>query len=103
MREIAEEAEIGAVEGGAEAVEEQPAEQPRQRPDGEKEVGAPRDPSGAVEGESAARHDAMDVRVMGQRLSPGVRIAKPPIFAASRRGSAASVVMASTALLNSIA
>ena len=49
LGEIAEELEALRVEGGLHAFEEQAAEQPRQRLDRQKEVRAPRDPSGAVD------------------------------------------------------
>ena len=55
------------------AFEEEAAEQPRERLDGEKEVRAPLDPSAAVDGKSAAWDDAMNVRVVRQRLPPGVQ------------------------------
>ena len=55
------------------AFEEEAAEQPGERLDGQKEVGAPLDPSGAIERKSAAGDDAMDVRVVGQRLPPSVQ------------------------------
>ena len=62
---IAEESEALRVEGGLHAFEEQAAEQPGKRLDRQKEVRAPRDPSGAIDGKSAAGDDAMDVRVGG--------------------------------------
>ena len=71
--EIAEESEALRVEGGLHAFEEQAAEQPGKRLDRQKEVRAPRDPSGAIDGKSAAGDDAMDVRVVRQRLPPSVQ------------------------------
>ena len=70
--EIAAEAELAGVEGGAQLVEEQPAEQPREDADRQEEAGPAGDPAGAVGRWSTARHDAMDMRVMLQGLTPGV-------------------------------
>ena len=71
--EIAEESEALRVEGGLQAFEEQAAEQPGKRLDRQKEVRAPRDPSGAIDGKPAAGDDAMDVRMVRQRLPPSVQ------------------------------
>ena len=71
--QVAEEAELAASEGGCQAVEEQAAEGLRQGADGEQEIGFAGDPSLAVEGDAAAGDEAMDMRVMGQRLPPGVQ------------------------------
>jgi hypothetical protein len=75
--EIAEESEALRVEGGLQAFEEQAAEQPGKRLDRQKEVAAPADPSGAIDGKSAAGDDAMDVRVVRQRLPPSVSTPAP--------------------------
>ena len=56
-----------------EAVEEQPAERLRQGANGEQEVRLAGDPPPAVEGDAAAGNEAMDMRVMGQRLPPSVQ------------------------------
>src|SRR5271156_2810306 len=45
----------------------------RQGADGEQEVGFASDPSPAVEGDAAAGDETMDMRMMGQRLPPGVQ------------------------------
>ncbi len=71
--QVAEESEFAAAESGFQAVEEQTAEGLRQDPDGEQEVGFANDPSLAVEGDAAAGDETMDMRVMGQRLSPAVQ------------------------------
>ena len=71
--EITEESEALRVEGGLQAFEEQATEQPGERLDGQKEARARLDPSGAVDGKSAAGDDAMDVRVVRQRLPPSVQ------------------------------
>jgi len=71
--EIAEEAEFAATESGLQPVEEQATEGLRQGADGEQEVGFAGDPSLAVEGDAAAGDETMNVRVMGERLSPRVQ------------------------------
>ena len=55
------------------SVQEEPAECLRQSADGEQEVGFASDPSPAVEGDAAAGDETMDMRMMGQRLPPGVQ------------------------------
>ena len=70
--EIAEQAELASVEGGAQLVEEQPAEQPREDADRQEEAGPAGDPAGAVGRQATAGHDAMDMRMMLQGLAPGV-------------------------------
>ena len=70
--EFAEEAEITGFEGSPQLVEEQPAEEPREHADRQEEAGTTGDPSCSIERRSAARHDAMDVRMMVQVLAPGM-------------------------------
>ena len=101
--EIAEKAETLCLKGRLQAFEEKSAEQPGKRLDGQKEVRAPLDPSRTVERQPAAGHDAMDVGWWVSACPQVCRMARPPIFAPSLRGLAASVVMASTAVLNRIA
>ncbi len=100
--ELAEKAEILCLKGRLQAFEKKSAQQPGKRLDGEKEVRAPlhREPSSDSPPPDATQW------TWGWWVSayPQVcRIARPPIFAPSLRGLAASVVMASTALLNRIA
>ena len=71
--QVAEETEVAATESGFQTVEEQTAEDLRQGSDGEQEVGFASDPSLTVEGDAAAGDETMDMRVMGQRLSPCVQ------------------------------
>jgi hypothetical protein len=71
--QVAEETEFASTESGFQAVEEQTAEGVRQGADGEQEVGFASDPSPAVEGDAAAGDETMDMRMMGQRLPPGVQ------------------------------
>src|SRR5215207_5142728 len=72
-REVAEEAQPSFGKGGGEALEEQPSEQAGQRLHGEEEVRLAMDPAGSVHRQSAARDDAVKVRMMGERLPPGVK------------------------------
>ena len=74
--EFAEEAELAAAKDCRQPVQEEPAECLRQSADGEQEVGFASDPSLAVEGDAAAGDETMDMRVMGQRLPPGVQDAR---------------------------
>ena len=71
--QIPEEAEFAAMEGGFQGVEEQPAEEARQRPYGQEEVWLAGDPALAVEGDAAAGDKAVNVGMMGERLSPSVQ------------------------------
>jgi hypothetical protein len=71
--QIAEEAEFAAAEGGGEAIKEEPAERLRQSVNGQQEVRLAADPAPAIEGDAAARNEAVDMRVMGDRLSPGMQ------------------------------
>ena len=71
--EFAEEAEFAATEGRLQAVEEEPAEGPRQRVDGQEEVRLAGDPALAVGGEAAAGDETVNMRMMGERLSPSVQ------------------------------
>jgi hypothetical protein len=76
--EVAEEAEIAGLEGGAQRVEEQPAKQARQHTDRQEEAGPAPDPARAVGRRAAARHDAMDVRMMVQVLAPSMEHGDEP-------------------------
>ena len=71
--QIGEEAEFAAAEGGGEAIKEEPAERLRQGANGQQEVRLAADPAPAVEGDAAARNEAVDMRVMGERLSPSMQ------------------------------
>ena len=53
--------------------EEAPSEQPREHPHRQEEAAPAGDPGPAVGGQPAAGHDAVHVRVMGQRRAPGVQ------------------------------
>ncbi|MFK4649796.1 hypothetical protein ABIF96_008426 [Bradyrhizobium ottawaense] len=70
--EIAEEVQGAGVEGGGQTFEEQASEQPGERFDGQEEVWSAGDPVRAIGREAAARHDAVDVGMVRQRLPPGV-------------------------------
>ena len=71
--EFAEEAELAAAKGCRQPAQEEPAECLRQSADGGQEVGLAGDPRLAVEGDAAAGDETMDMRMMGQRLSPGMQ------------------------------
>ena len=71
-RVIAEEVEAAGIVRGRELLQEQPAEQPREHAHGQEEARPAGDPALAVGREAAARHDAVDVRVMGERRAPGM-------------------------------
>lgn len=101
--EIAEEVQGAGVEGGGQTFEEQASEQPGERFDGQEEVWSAGDPARAIGREAAARHDAVDVGMVRQRLPQVWRTATTPIPAPSRRGLAASLDIASAAALNRIA
>jgi hypothetical protein len=58
---------------GFEPLKEEPAEQARQHAHGEEETGLAGDPAGAVRRQAAAGNDDVDVRVMGERRTPGVQ------------------------------
>ena len=70
--EIAEEVQGAGVEGGGQTFEEQASEQPGERFDGQEEVWSAGDPARAIGREATARHDAVDVGMVRQRLPPGV-------------------------------
>ena len=71
--EITEEAQRAGGEGRAEAVEEYPTEQLRERLHGKEERRPRRDPASSIRRETAAGNDAMNVRMVGERLPPGVK------------------------------
>ena len=73
MGQIAEEAEFAATEGSLQAIEKEPAERPRQRLNGQTEVRFAGDPALVVESDASARDETVDMRVMGERLAPGVQ------------------------------
>ena len=59
--------------GRRELVQEQASEQPRQHAHGQEEARPAGDPAASIGRKAATRHDAMQVRVMGQRRAPGVQ------------------------------
>ena len=70
---IAEELQAAGVVRGDQLLQEQPAEQAREHAHRQEEAGPAGDPALAVERDAAARHDHVDVRMMGQRRAPGVQ------------------------------
>jgi hypothetical protein len=69
---IAEELQAACLMDRDQLLQEQPAEQAGEHADGEEEAGPARDPLGTVERDAAARHDHVDVRVMGHGRAPAV-------------------------------
>jgi hypothetical protein len=70
---VAEEVQEAGLVGCRELVQEQPAEQSREHAHGQEEARSARHPTLAVQRDAAARHDHVDVRMMGQRRAPGVQ------------------------------
>jgi hypothetical protein len=73
MGDGAEKAEPSGAVQRHQAREEQPAEQGTQHANRQQERGPRRRPAIAIERDTAARHDHVDVGMMGQRRSPGVK------------------------------
>src|SRR6202163_3196044 len=69
---IAEECQVAGLVGCDQLLHEQPAEQAREHAHRQEEAGAARHPALAVERDAAARHDHVDVRVMGHGRAPGM-------------------------------
>ncbi len=72
MIELTEEGQAPGALEFAELIEEHAAESAREYFDGQEEVRARGDPVFAIEGEPAARNDAMKVRMMGHGRTPSV-------------------------------
>jgi hypothetical protein len=87
-REFSEQAELAGRERGIEFSEEQPAEQAGEHAHRQKEAGATGDPACAVERRAAARHDAVNRRMMVERLPQVWSTATRPISAPRCFGSA---------------
>ncbi|BBB96551.1 hypothetical protein BE61_19820 [Bradyrhizobium elkanii USDA 61] len=71
--EIAEEVQGAGVEGDGQPFEEQESEQLGERFGGQEEVRSAGDPARAIERETAARHDAVDVGGLGVNAREGSR------------------------------
>ena len=69
---IAEELQMAGFVGRDQLLQEQPAEQAREHAHRQEEAGPARYPAFAVERDAAARHDHVDVRMMGERRAPGM-------------------------------
>src|SRR4051794_41046236 len=98
-REIAAEGQVAGLKGGLETFEEEAAIETREDADGQEEARAAGDEA-SVRPDPAPRHDAVDVRVMGERLPHVCRIAIIPVSAPRCFGSAPMVRMVSAAVLN---
>src|SRR5215213_2753330 len=68
-----EEVQLAGSERPLQITQEQSAEQPRQYPDGQEEAGSARNPALAVRRNSTTRHQAVQMRMVHQVLSPGVQ------------------------------
>src|ERR1700758_1757738 len=69
---IAEELQLAGGMSGGELVQEQSSKQLRQHAYRKEKIRAASDPAVAVERESAARDDHVDVRMVGERRAPGL-------------------------------
>ena len=72
------EPELAHVERVVQIAEEEPTEEAREHPDGEKEASSAGDPSGAVVREAAAGDHAVELRMKDERLSPRVEHGEEP-------------------------
>ena len=71
-RKLAEKAQLAFVERRLQGGEEQAAKRARQRLHRQEEARLANDPALAIERDAAARDNAMDMGMMGERLAPGV-------------------------------
>ena len=69
----ANELQVAGVEAAMSFSKKEPAEQPREHAHGQEEARPAGDPALTVGRDAAARHDHVNVRMMGQRRSPGVQ------------------------------
>jgi hypothetical protein len=69
---IAEELQAVVLVRGEQPLQKQPSEQAREHAHRQKEAGPARHPALAVERDAAARHDHVDVRMMGHGRAPGM-------------------------------
>jgi len=60
------------VVSGIKPLQDQPAEQAREHAHGQEEVGSAGNPALAIKRDAAARHDHVDMRVVGERRAPSV-------------------------------
>jgi len=71
--EVAVEGQFPGMMQGPQSLEEQASKQARQHADMQEEPGLAGDPPGAVRRQASARHNHVDVGMVGQRRSPGVQ------------------------------
>ena len=71
-RDLAEKRQPACRVGIGECGEEEPPEQPRQHPHRQEKAGLAAHPTGSVERYPAARHDHVNMRVVGHRRAPAV-------------------------------
>src|ERR1700691_5894140 len=70
---LAEEAQLAAGKKPSQSSDKLPAKNATEHLDREKEVGTRSDPTGVVWSEATSRNHAVDVRMRGEGLSPGVQ------------------------------
>src|SRR4051794_16694955 len=71
--EIAAKRQVAGLEGRRKTIEEQAAVEMREDADGQEEAGTAAGDEAPVRAQAASRHDAVDVRVMRERLPPRVQ------------------------------
>src|SRR5437016_7391482 len=81
-----EEPQLAGVKGLLQILQEQSAEQAGEYPHGQEEVRAAGNPPGAIEGDSAARNDTVEMGMVDQGLSPGVEYGKEADFSSQMLG-----------------
>jgi hypothetical protein len=91
------EAEALRVEGLLQLVKQPAPEEAREHAHGEEEAGATRDPLRAVRREAPTGHDAVQMEMVDQRLSPGVQHGEDADRRTEMGGSAAIVNKVSAA------
>ena len=86
VSEFIEEVQLALCESFVECCQKEPTEQARQHTDRQKETRPACDPSGFIRGDAATRHHAMNVGMMGHRLSPGMQDGGDPDLGAEPFG-----------------
>ena len=90
QRQISVESQPAVAKGALESRHKLAAKDATEYLDGEKEGLAIFDPTGVIEGESAGRNHAMDMRVKPELLIPGVQYAEETDFSTEMRGIASN-------------
>src|SRR5665213_3510049 len=69
---VAKELQVAGLVCGKEPLQKQPSEQAREHAHRQEEAASARYPALAVERDATARYDHMDMRMMGERRTPGM-------------------------------